>query len=153
MARATTRAPLDERAVARPSSLMERASRAIEQHQRELTKTALARQLGARKNSALKAIDALVDEGYAQTVPGNRGRAVYYAIRPYRMEGDPLCDHHGGNQSASTNRKAGLAGNRSERQGTDHKRETRLTGRPHGSEPSDDIYVRIGIRRRRQARR
>jgi hypothetical protein len=152
--------PYDEHPVFRPTHLMQRASMAIEERPRELTKTALARQLGARKDSALKAIDALVGAGYAQTVPGNWGRAVYYAIRPYREERGPLCNQCG-NQSpapASPNpfpepvpgSGEGTVGNRSQK-GTDHKGEARPVDRPHGLPPGDP-YVRIGLRRRPQAR-
>lgn len=106
--------------------LMADASLLIEKRPRELTKSGLARELGARKAAALKAIDRLVAEGFAATTRGVKGRAVYHCVKPYR---DPLpgrCD--GGNRSARPDLEAGTV------------------RPPRGS--SDDVYVRIGIRRR-----
>jgi hypothetical protein len=107
------------------------ASLLIERRPRELTKTALARELGARKAAALRAVDRLVAGGYAATTRGDRGRAVYHCVKPFR---DPLpgqCD--GRNRSARLDLEAGTV---------------RPLARPHGSPPSDDVYRRIGIWRR-----
>ena len=105
--------------------LMADVSLLIEKRPRQLTKSAVARELGARKAAALRAVDRLVAEGYAATTRGDRGRAVYHCVKPYR---DPLpgqCD--GGNRSARPDLELGTV------------------RPPRGS--SDDVYVRIGIRR------
>lgn len=73
---------------------MQRASQAIEQHPRELTKNKVAKEAGGNKQATLAAIDILRDEGYARTTRGRSGHDVYESVNPYREKDDPLSDRY-----------------------------------------------------------
>ena len=65
--------------------MLEGTCAVIEDHPGEFTKTRLAVMIGGRKQSALKAIDRLVDLGHVETTTGARGN-VYRCVRPFRQQ-------------------------------------------------------------------
>ncbi len=77
----------------RPTNLMERASRAVERQPGTLTKNKLAKEIGAKKEHALAAINVLEHEEYVrpEKTPGQR-YPLYDFVRPYREADDPLSD-------------------------------------------------------------
>ena len=78
----------------RPTRLMERASREIEEHPGELTKNKVAEKAGGKKQSTLVAIDTLRNEGYVTTKRGRSGHDVYESVNPYRETDDPQSDRY-----------------------------------------------------------
>ncbi len=67
----------------RLTGLMEDASRIIQQHPGQLTKTALAGSVKGKRQRVLQALDALVSQGFAATTPGDRGRDVYHCVKRF----------------------------------------------------------------------
>ncbi len=78
----------------RPTNLMERASKVIENHPGELTKNRVAQNSGGNKQAALTAVDILRDEEYVITTRGRSGYDVYESVKPYRETDDPLSDRY-----------------------------------------------------------
>jgi hypothetical protein len=72
---------------------MERASRAVERQPGTLTKTKLAKKIGATKEHALAAINVLEREEYVRPEKAPEQRwPMYVSVRPYREADDPLSD-------------------------------------------------------------
>jgi hypothetical protein len=77
----------------RPTNLMERACKAVEDHP-GLTKNKIAEKIGGKKQWALQAIDILRAEGYVTTTRGQTGHDVYDVVKPYRQTDDPSSDSY-----------------------------------------------------------
>jgi Bifunctional DNA primase/polymerase, N-terminal/AAA domain len=84
----------------RPTSLMERASKVIEEQPAKLTKNKAAETAGGKKQSTLLAIDILLSEGYLKTEPGGNGHPVYTSEKPYRATDDPQSDRYANSGNA-----------------------------------------------------
>ncbi len=69
----------------RPTVLMERVSRALEQHV-ELTTRQLREHVSGRREYVKQAADQLVAEGYVEIVSGPRGGQVHRVVAPFRDE-------------------------------------------------------------------
>ena len=78
----------------RPTILMERVSRAVENSAEPVTKSAAATEAGGKKTTALHAFDILVQEGFIAANGERRGRAVYVSVKPYTESADLLTGHH-----------------------------------------------------------
>jgi AAA domain len=78
----------------RPTSLMQRASEAIEQHAGELTRNQAAKSAGGRKESTLLGIDILIREGYVTSEKGRGGYDVLTSVKPYRETDDEQSDRY-----------------------------------------------------------
>lgn len=81
----------------RPSGLMERISRILEDSVEEPTQTDVCSTLkddgsSARKAVILRALKTLIDEEYIASRVGTRGRIHYRTLRPYRQRDDPESD-------------------------------------------------------------
>jgi hypothetical protein len=74
----------------RPTVLMERASRALEQSATPLSKNALKSLVSGKTKIVLQAIDLLVLEGYFRNTTPDRQAHLLESIRPYRAGSDPL---------------------------------------------------------------
>lgn len=67
----------------RPTVLMERASRWIELHP-SATKNDVADALGGKRAWVLRAVSALVEEGFVATEAGSRGAQLHRSLEPFR---------------------------------------------------------------------
>jgi hypothetical protein len=96
----------------RPSHLMERACRVIEDHPRELTRNGVAMGTQGNKEALLTAVDVLEREGYVSRVMV-RGYLRCESVTPYREATDPrlanssnlfnrLCDAYQASQPKDT---------------------------------------------------
>ncbi len=79
----------------RPTNLMERVSRAIEEHNEageEPTRNAVLTEIPGKRNFVADALKRLVDEGYVLTRPGPNRANLHRSARPYRAILDPRSD-------------------------------------------------------------
>jgi AAA domain len=76
----------------RPTFLMERVSRLIEEHPGQLTKTQAAKQVSGRREYVLAALDLLVSEEYLKTGPERY--PLYTSTKTYREKDDPQSDKY-----------------------------------------------------------
>jgi AAA domain len=77
----------------RPTTLMSKISRVLDQHPDGLTSTRLLELVKGNKEYLRKALDVLVDEGYVQRVEQRRGAATTYThrlLRPFSELADPV---------------------------------------------------------------
>jgi hypothetical protein len=85
--------PGDEPEDFRPTTLMERASRAVEEKPGELTKTDVVGRMGCKKQFGFTAVAILEKEEYLRAEKKPRRRTVVYtSVKPYRQEDDPRSD-------------------------------------------------------------
>ncbi|MGC4174279.1 AAA family ATPase [Demequina sp.] len=76
----------------RPTALMERASRAIEEAGEPLSLTRLRAMMGGKKDYADQAIEALIADGYVTRQQGERGAYLHALAAPYRQATDTASD-------------------------------------------------------------
>lgn len=82
----------------RPTSLMEKASKALELSYDGLTQDALAKEIGGRRQYALEAVVLLIAENYVEVVEAS-GKKIHRSLAQYRQASDPLSDHYVGGES------------------------------------------------------
>jgi hypothetical protein len=82
----------------RPTSLMEKASKALELSYDGLTQDALAKEIGGRRQYALEAVVLLIAENYVEVVEVS-GKKIHKSLTQYRQASDPLSDHYVGGES------------------------------------------------------
>lgn len=75
----------------RPTHLMEKASVHLELRNEPATRNQICEALGGKGKYLLKAIDALVKEGFATETPGPNRSKLLASVRPYR-EADTTCN-------------------------------------------------------------
>jgi hypothetical protein len=78
----------------RPTTLMERVSRLLEQQSDPMSRTQVTQRLGGKKANALTALDALIAEGFVTTAPGPRNGVMCTSGRAYRQDADPRSDKY-----------------------------------------------------------
>lgn len=81
--------PPAERGPWRPTTLMERASRLLEDFPDGLSGNAVEKQLGGTREHVRAALAALVEDRYAKREPGARGALLHVSTRPYRAPTAP----------------------------------------------------------------
>jgi hypothetical protein len=74
----------------RPTKLMERVSRALENYPGAMSKTQLREMVKGRDEYVLMAVDALHVDGYISIENGDRGARLITLERPYREEPQPV---------------------------------------------------------------
>lgn len=86
--------PTNEDGSFRPTSVMERVSKALESAGESLSDSKLkARIEGVRDDIRRQAVEALARDGYIEVTPGSIGKAkLHRSLRPYRQSGDPASD-------------------------------------------------------------
>lgn len=72
----------------RPTGLMERASRELENSAEPLTFNKLAEAVGGKRKDVQAAVAALVKEGHVTTTPGPRNSTLHTSATPYREADD-----------------------------------------------------------------
>jgi GNAT superfamily N-acetyltransferase len=82
-------ANVDETDGFRPTALMERVSRYLEQQSEPISRTAIEEAVTGKVVYVRIAIDCLVREGFASETSGARGARLVTSIHPYR-DGDPV---------------------------------------------------------------
>ena len=75
----------------RPTALMERASRIVEDAP-GLSRNGLTTKMGGKKETAAAAVEVLVLEGYLTRAPGVNNSQQHTAVRPYRQANDSASD-------------------------------------------------------------
>lgn len=75
----------------RPTNLMEKVSRALEDAPDGLGSNELRAAVGAKREYVEQAVSALLREEYLRRTPEARGKLVHRSLRPYREADDPLC--------------------------------------------------------------
>lgn len=83
----------------RPTGLMERLSRIIEDNPMDPTQTEVFEQAkndgsSARTPTMRRALKTLVDEGFLSSRVGERNRIYYHSLKPYRQADDPESDEY-----------------------------------------------------------
>jgi hypothetical protein len=78
----------------RPTNLMERASRSIEEHPGKYTRNQVAADIGGRRETALLVVDLLEEEGFITRAPGQAGHKRCSSVTPYRESEDPASDSY-----------------------------------------------------------
>lgn len=81
----------------RPTALMEKVSRAVEDLNgagEEPTQAAIIRDVGGKKTHVVAAIRTLVDEHHLTTVDGPKRSTLHVLARPYHQRDDPLSDRY-----------------------------------------------------------
>lgn len=77
----------------RPTTLMERASKVLEDSDKSLSKTALAQATGGKTETTKYAVQVLADEGY---IAGDDSTYTKYTVvTPYREDSDPVLNPSG----------------------------------------------------------
>jgi hypothetical protein len=82
----------------RPTHLMQRVSRVMENAPEPMTKTAAATAAGGKKEMVLLAFDILVQEGYLAAQGERRRYPLYVSAKPYSESADLLARHHHGGE-------------------------------------------------------
>ena len=102
---ATLRTPPDATTAAggafRPTTLMERVSRALEDAGEPLTFRALDSRVVGQQQHITTALDTLVREGYVERTHGPRNSNMHATVRPYRQDTDPLSDAYTARETVS----------------------------------------------------
>ena len=75
----------------RPTIVMEKVSRELEQLAEPAGANGLAAVIGGKKELVLKALKMLIEEGYVERQKAGRGYA-HRSIKPYRQDDDPLIE-------------------------------------------------------------
>lgn len=78
----------------RPTALMERASRHLEDADDALSFNRINAEVAGREQHLRDALAALVDEGYVTVGAGPRGANLHRSARPYRQRTDPASDQY-----------------------------------------------------------
>ena len=78
----------------RPTVLMERASKLIEENPGGFTRNQVAENTPGRKEHVRHALALLEAEEYVTTAPGHGGHPRCSSVRPYRQADDPRSDQH-----------------------------------------------------------
>lgn len=81
----------DEEGHFRPTHLMEKVSRHLELQHEPVTRTSIYETLGGTKDYVLKAVTALVAEGYATETDGPKRSKLVSRVGIYRAD-DPVCN-------------------------------------------------------------
>lgn len=77
----------------RPTALMERASKVIEQAEKPpLSTNDVLAGMGVNRNKGGRAIQLLAEEGYVKRIDGPRNSHLHTSLRPYRQADDPRSD-------------------------------------------------------------
>lgn len=76
----------------RPTTYMERVSRALEEAPTALTFRGIDKTVRGKQQYIKSAVDALASEGYVNTQPGLRNSTLHTSARPYRQTDDPRSD-------------------------------------------------------------
>lgn len=74
----------------RPTHLMEKASRYLENLTEPVSRSQIAREVGGKREWLLVALDHLHQEGCTTETPGARGATLVSSLKPYRRETDPF---------------------------------------------------------------
>lgn len=82
----------------RPTTLMEKVSRALEASPDPLTFRGILQHVQGREEAIRQALDLLTGTGHVQRTPGPRNSHQHVSLRPYRQEDDPESDMWGGRQ-------------------------------------------------------
>ena len=81
------------RAAFRPTALMERASKYLEDESGPLSRTNLLVGIGGKKEYAVVALDVLISEGYVTRVEKGQ-KHLHTSVRAYRQAADPLSESY-----------------------------------------------------------
>lgn len=90
--RAPSDAPGPAGEVFRPTSLMEKVSRALELAGEPLSGRGVDERVSGKQQHVAQALDVLVAEGYVERVDGPRRSRIHTPTRPYRQADDPASD-------------------------------------------------------------
>jgi len=82
----------------RPTTLMEKVSRALEAAPAPLTFRGILQAVQGREEAIRQALDVLTTSGHIQRTPGPRNSHQHTSLRPYRQTDDPESDMWGGRQ-------------------------------------------------------
>lgn len=70
----------------RPTVLMDRVSRALEDADEPLSCRAIQDRVKGKKDAVAKAVEVLTAEGYVATTPGSRNAILHHIVKPFRGE-------------------------------------------------------------------
>lgn len=82
----------------RPTVLMQRVSRVMEDAAEPMTKTEAVKTAGGKRESVLHAFDIMVREGYLAPQGERRGYPLYVSVKPYSESADLLTRRHQGGE-------------------------------------------------------